>query len=388
MRKRLRRIALRALAYSSTPFLPRARRPSRTSRILLIRPDHIGDLLFTTPALRLLRTECPQAHITCLVGPWGWELMERNANVDQVLVCPFPGFTRQPKPSFLQPYALLGRYARLLQGQGYDLALVLRFDHWWGALLAYWAGIPQRIGYALPELHPFLTQPVPYTPGRHEVEQNLTLTRAAWQRKEPSTEEAGALEFNPSAEDSKFATRYLVERGIEPETPLIVIHPGAGAPVKLWRAEGFAQVGDRLAERYKARLLITGSSQEEGLAQEIASHMRSEPLIAAGQTTLGEMAALMAHADLVIGVDSGPMHLAVAQGVPTIHLYGPVDHRTFGPWGDLRRHRVVISGLDCIPCNRLDYTPQELEEHPCVRLITEEQVLAEAYRLLEMLNNL
>jgi len=137
-------------------------------------------------------------------------------------------------------------------------------------------------------------------------------------------------------------------------------------------------------ERYKARLLITGSSREEGLAREIASHMRSEAVIAAGQTTLGEMAGLMARADLVIGVDSGPMHLAVAQGVPTIHLYGPVDHRTFGPWGNLRRHRVVISDLSCIPCNRLDYTPEELEGHPCVRLITEEQVLEEAYRLLEM----
>lgn len=385
MRKRLRRIALRALAYSSAPFLRRTRRPSRISRILLIRPDHIGDLLFTTPSLRLLRVQCPQAHITSLVGPWGSELIERNANVDQVLICPFPGFTRQPKPSFLQPYTLLRRYACLLREQGYDLALVLRFDHWWGALLAYWAGIPHRIGCALPELRPFLTQPVPYTPGCHEVEQNLTLIRAAWQRKEPPIEEAGPLEFNPSAEDSRFATRYLAERGIEPQTPLIVIHPGAGAPVKLWRAEGFAQVGDSLADSYKARLLITGSSQEEGLAREIASHMRSKPLIAAGQTTLGEMAALMAHADLVIGVDSGPMHLAVAQGVPTIHLYGPVDHRTFGPWGDLRRHRVVISDLDCIPCNRLDYTLEELEKHPCVRLITEEQVLEEAYRLLEML---
>ncbi len=386
MRKWLRRIALRALAYSSAPFLPRARRPSgdQISRILLIRPDHIGDLLFTTPALRLLRTQSPQAHITSLVGPWGSELMEKNANVDQVLVCPFPGFTRQPKPSFLQPYALLGRHARLLQEQGYDLALVLRFDHWWGALLAYWAGIPQRIGYALPELRPFLTRPIPYTPGRHEVEQNLTLIRAACQPKEPSIEEAGALEFNPSADDNRFATRYLAERGIEPEAPLIVIHPGAGAPVKLWRAEGFAQVGDSLAERYKARLLITGSSQEEGLAREIASHMRSEPLIAAGQTTLGEMAALMAHADLVIGVDSGPMHLAVAQRVPTIHLYGPVDHRAFGPWGDLRRHRVVISDLDCIPCNRLDYIPEELKKHPCVRLITVEEVLDAAYSLLEM----
>ncbi|MFQ6001288.1 MAG: glycosyltransferase family 9 protein [Anaerolineae bacterium] len=382
MRRWLRRIALRALAYSSAPFLP-SERPSRISRILLIRPDHIGDLLFTTPALRLLRTECPQAHITCLVGPWGSELMERNANVDQVLVCPFPSFTRQPKPSFFQPYALLGRYARLLRGQKYDSALVLRFDHWWGALLAYWAGIPQRIGYALPELRPFLTQPVPYTPGRHEVEQNLTLIRAAWQRKGPPIEEVGPLEFNPSAEDGKFATRYLAERGIGAETPLIVIHPGAGAPVKLWRAEGFAQVGDRLAERYKARLLITGSSREEGLAREIASHMRSESIIATGQTTLGEMAALMAHANLVIGVDSGPLHLAVAQGVPTIHLYGPVDHRTFGPWGDLRRHRVVISDLDCIPCNRLDYLPEELEEHPCVRLITVEQVLEAACSLLD-----
>jgi heptosyltransferase-2/heptosyltransferase-3 len=70
------------------------------------------------------------------------------------------------------------------------------------------------------------------------------------------------------------------------------------------------------------------------------------------------------------------MHLAVAVGAPTIHLYGPVDAAAFGPWGDPRRHRVLTSAWTCAPCNRLDFTDASLPLHPCVRAITVEQVLA------------
>jgi len=90
---------------------------------------------------------------------------------------------------------------------------------------------------------------------------------------------------------------------------------------------------------------------------------------------LSELAAIMARCRLVLGVDSGPLHLAVALGVPTVHLFGPVDSRAFGPWGDPAHHIVVTSEMHCIPCNRLDYAPAELHQHPCVRNITVEQVL-------------
>ena len=90
----------------------------------------------------------------------------------------------------------------------------------------------------------------------------------------------------------------------------------------------------------------------------------------------------MARCRLVLGVDSGPLHLAVAMGAPTVHLFGPVDSRAFGPWGNPAHHIVITSDMGCIPCNRLDYPAIELHQHPCVRKITAEQVLEAAGRLI------
>ena len=356
--------------------------------ILLIRPDHLGDLLFTTPALRALRAAFPQARITGLVGPWAEAVVTSNPNIDEVVLCPFPGFTRQPKKSVIEPYVVLGRYASLLRGKEFDLAVVLRFDHWWGALLAYLARIPRRVGYDIAEVKPFLTDAVPYVPGRHEVEQNLALVEAVsgqppLQRFDGQPSQGFPLDFPLSAQDREFAARYLAEQGVGDDDPLVCIHPGAGAPVKLWRTEGWTQVADALVKKYGAKVILTGSASEAPLVQAIAERMASPLIVAAGQTTLGQLAALMARCRLVLGVDSGPLHLAVAVGTPTVHLYGPVDSRTFGPWGDPARHVVLTSDMDCIPCNRLDYRADELEDHRCVWDISEAQVSEAARRLLE-----
>jgi lipopolysaccharide heptosyltransferase II len=354
----------------------------------LIRPDHLGDLLFTTPALRALREAFPQARITGLVGLWAEAVVASNPCLDEVMLCPFPGFTRQPKRSIIEPYVVLGRYARLLREKKFDLAVVLRFDHWWGALLAYLARIPRRVGYDIAEVKPFLTDAVPYVPGRHEVEQNLALVKAVsgqppLRRLDGQPPQGLPLEFPLRAQDLAFAVRYLAEQGVGDDDLLVCIHPGAGAPVKLWRKEGWARVADALVERCGAKVILTGSASEEPLVQAIAQRMASQPLVAAGQTTLGGLAALMARCRLVLGADSGPLHLAVAVGTPTVHLYGPVDSRTFGPWGDPARHIVLTSDMDCIPCNRLDYREDELGAHPCVRDISEAQVTEAARRLLD-----
>ena len=389
-RLQVRLALLRLFARLSAPFLPISNLKSQISNlhppssILLIRPDHLGDLLFTTPALRVLRAAFPQARITCLVGPWAEAVVNDNPCIDEVMLCPFPGFTRQPKRSVIEPYVILGRYARLLRKTEFDLAVVLRFDHWWGALLAYLARIPRRVGYDIAEVKPFLTDAVPYVPGRHEVEQNLALVEAVGgQREHAITPSAHPLEFPLSTQDQEFAARYLVEQEVGDDDPLVCIHPGAGARVKLWRNEGWAQVADNLVEKYGVKVILTGSASEAPLVLAIAERMACQPIVAAGQTTLGQLAALMARCRLVLGVDSGPLHLAVAVGTPTVHLYGPVDSHTFGPWGDPARHVVLTSDTDCIPCNCLDYRADELENHRCVWDISEAQVSEAAGQLLE-----
>jgi heptosyltransferase-2/heptosyltransferase-3 len=310
--------------------------------ILVIRPDHIGDLLFATPALQLLRETFPHARITTLVGPWAATVVERNPNVDAVLRCPFPWFDRRPKPSPWYPYRVLLREARWLRPHGFDTALILRFDHWWGALLSALAGIPARIGYATPETQPFLTTALAYVPDRHAVQHNLALVEAlARTAGRPVPDTNRRLRFDLTADERAFASQFLADQGIEPHETVVGVHPGAGDPAKLWPARRWAAVADHLAETLGARIVITGSPDEDELARTIAEHMHATPVIAAGETTLGQAAALLARCRLAVGADTGPMHLAVALDVPTVHLWGPFEPEIFGPWGTPEYHRIV-----------------------------------------------
>ena len=358
-----------------------ARRPVASPRsLLLIRPDHLGDILFLTPALHALRTALPEARITALTGPWGLAALRDNPDLDGIKTCPFPGFARQPKANLLTPYRLLFERARALREQAYDTAVVLRFDHWWGAWLAAAAGISRRIGYDRPETRPFLTEALPYRSQRHEVEQNSTLlatlagSDAAW--------EAGPTRFVIAEADRAWADDWLQSRNLKRDAPLIAIHSGAGAAVKRWPLAAWAGVADALAESSGALILLTGAAEERSLTRSIAETMSHSVLDAAGETTLGQLAALLERCTLALGSDSGPMHLAVALGVRTIHLYGPVAPGKFGPWGDPARHAVLTTSWPCAPCNRLDWTPDVLEQHRCMADIAPEQVLNLAQRLL------
>jgi lipopolysaccharide heptosyltransferase II len=378
MKDSLRLALLRAAAWGSRPWVRAKTAPEgKTPRILLIRPDHIGDVLLATPTIRALRDALPDSHIASLVGPWAVDVLKNNPYLDEVLTCPFPGFTRRPKRHLLEPYLVLWRCALVLRSNPFDVALVLRFDHWWGAALAYWSAIPKRLGYDLASVAPFLTDATPYVKGRAEVKQNMALVSALVGHE---VAEPGPLEFCPQPGASRSAAALLSTT--EPSAGFLCLHPGAGAPVKLWRADGFAQVGDALARNHGLQVVITGSSSERGLAETIAQQMDPRPLVLAGRTTIDELAAVFARCRLVIGVDSGPLHLAVSQGVPTIHLFGPTDSHLFGPWGDPARHFVIVSNMDCVPCNRLDYPPQELADHPCVRSIPSAAVLEAAELLL------
>lgn len=351
-------------------------------RILLIRPDHLGDLLFATPALHSVRERFPDAHIAALVGPWGVPVLSANPDLDELLTCPFPGFTRQPKGNPLAPYQLLRSEARRLANGRFDQAFILRFDHWWGAWLAAEAGIPRRIGYDIPSTRPFLTNAVPYSAGRHEVVQNLGLVGdGAW---DVGTGDwgLGRMRFEVTAENERAAAELL--HGLGDNGRLVAIHPGSGAAVKRWRTEGWVALTRALIEQHSARVVFTGSAGEAELIDPVLAALQMDTSFAAsvrslaGRTDLGTLAAVYRRCALAVGPDSGPLHLAVAAGTPTVHLYGPVDQRAFGPWGDPARHVVVTSDWPCIACNRLDWPYAALAEHGCVRDIAVGDVVAAA----------
>ncbi len=309
-----------------------------------------------------------------------------NPDIDELLTCPFPGFTRQPKGNPLAPYQLLRSEARRLAAMQFDQALILRFDHWWGAWLAAEAGIPRRIGYDIASTRPFLTTAVPYVAGRHEVVQNLALVGDGAWGLGTGDWGLGRMRFEVKAENERAAGELL--RGLGGNRPLVAIHPGSGAAVKRWRAEDWVELARWLIDEHSAQIVFTGSVGEAELIDPVLAALGADGQIApsvrslAGRTDLGTLAAVYRRCALVIGPDSGPLHLAVAAGTPTVHLYGPVDQRTFGPWGDPARHVVVTSDWPCIACNRLDWPDAALAEHGCVRDIAAEAVIVAATKLL------
>jgi ADP-heptose:LPS heptosyltransferase len=387
--------------------LPRARAAAKkvratvppAPRILLIRPDHLGDMLLTTPVLDALKNSAPNAHITMMVGPWSSEIVARHPAIDRLLVFSFPGF-RRASQNPLSPYMLLVSAARQLRRGKYDLAINLRPDFWWGAALLYLAGIPRRVGYALRPGAAFLSHTRRLQAPELASVSSLRLASAGLQSlgfaplSEPFTPARYPAIFQPSEEEQRQVANRLQSAGIDAQTPVIVIHAGTGGAVKLWRNEAWSRCADEVVELLSAcltnaapaRIILTGSKSERPMLEEIASATTTPALIITDRT-VGQLAALLGRASLALGVDNGPLHMAVAQGTPTVSIFGPTDPRIFGPWGSPERHIVVASTHRCatcpaIPCGRLDFTPRELPLHPCVRLVTEREVMAAVKQLL------
>jgi heptosyltransferase-2/heptosyltransferase-3 len=349
-------------------------------RVLVIKPDHLGDLLLATPALHALRNGLPQARIVGLVGPWAAQIWRDNPDLDALLELPFPGFERTPAQARraaplrrLRPYGLLLRYAALLRTMQFDAALLFRDDHWWGAWLARLAGIPVRIGHAHPRVAPLLTRTLPYDPREHVTRQNLAIVHALTG---PTPDPPPPLHYTPPPADRAWAARW-VAANVPPGSHLIVIHPGTGGPTKHWLPGRWAAVADTLAAQPGRQVLLTGGPGEADLVAQIAGAMRNPVHTLVGQTSPAQLTALLAHAALVLGVDSGPLHLAVSQGVPTIHLYGPSDHLRFGPWGDPARHVVLRADVPCSPCGVFNACPLGYAQPICMERITVDMVLRE-----------
>jgi ADP-heptose:LPS heptosyltransferase len=123
---------------------------------------------------------------------------------------------------------------------------------------------------------------------------------------------------------------------------------------KAWPYAGWSQVGSLLAAELGARVVLTGVRGERSLAQGIAAAIRApaglEPIVAAGDTDVATLIALVARTDLFLSIDTGPMHLAAALGIPTVGLFGPTNPRHHGPWGEPGRSVVLRTGIACSPC--------------------------------------
>jgi len=366
---RLRRYLINVV--SKFPFSPLTK---GWNRILFIKPDHLGDMLLAIPAIRALKQVQPYTEIHVLAGSWSGSVLANVPEVDLVLTIDFPGFMRgEEKTNYLAPYTQLLKVSRQLRQIGYGHAVIMRPDHWWGAMLAYVAGISERIGYDVDNVARFLTQALPHRHD-HAIRQNLRLVEQ-WTGHLSDADVPYYLDVYD--DERQYIQHYLAQFGISGKR-YFCIHPGSGTWVKRWKNELWAKVADTLIDQLDAEVIFTGGDGERAMVDNIQNRMEHKSYTSAGNLNIEQLAALYENALVVMGPDSGPLHLSAAVKTPTVTLFGPADPVEFAPWGDKHHHLLLTSPIGCRPCRVLDWGEDDPAYHPCVREITIGQVLEAA----------
>lgn len=332
----------------------------RVRRILIIRLDNIGDVILTTPLFGALRRRFPEAHIAVLVRPHCAELIERCPHIDEVI-----GFDWQTSwwlEELHRHWQAVKFAARRLWILRFDLVLIPRWgdDYRFEALIGYLSGAPWRVGFrnglTSLEIAPkngrdsLLTHALKRGEARHEVERSSEVLRVL------GAEDADARpEVWTSPEDASFASRLLRQRGAEPDTVLVAFGVGASHPRRLWPVERYVEVASWLVKTYNARILVIGDDNDQARGRVLQQHLGERVIDVTHQTTLGQTWSLLKNCTLLVGSDSGPVHLAATAGTPVIvischprnglasHEHSPIRFR---PWSVPHQVLQPQNGLD------------------------------------------
>jgi heptosyltransferase-1 len=306
-------------------------------RILIVKLSSFGDVLHALPTLEALRTVYPQARITWLVEAAYAPLLEGHPALDEVWAAP------RLRPGEIwrgANRALLRGLLRRLRSTPFDLVLDLQ-----GLLKsAVWVALahsPRKMGYdrTRESSYRVLTERVPpFDREAHAVRRYLNLAHHLGAPVNPPRFRLG---LGADAEVSHLLPE-------DSHRGLVVLHPGARWPSKLWPASAWAGLASWLSRGHGFQVALTGSPGDRGLAGKILQHRPDPILNLTGRTSLAELAAVLRRARFAVTTDTGAMHLAAALGTRTAALFGPTAPWRTGPFGE--GHEIVRQGLECSPC--------------------------------------
>jgi ADP-heptose:LPS heptosyltransferase len=278
----------------------------------------------------------------------------------------------------------------------FDASILPRPDDPWSGALVRSAEIPVRLGYTAARTRPYLTHAFPEPAkchvselGLHLADHLITLldgeqgSRGDGGDEQEEEETVGRL-FLPTPQDEAEAERALSEMAARTGRRPVLLHPGAGWAIKRWLAARWGRLAGLLAARYGTLPLVITGPGEEQLERTIIEESGGIAAGLARPLSLGALAALHRRSRLVVGIDSGPLHLAAMMGCPVVALYGPADPVEFRPLCASARLRVVAIKLACSPCGTLLNPPCGTHTDPaCMTGISVEQVFSAAADLLE-----
>jgi len=307
-------------------------------KILIVRIDEIGDVILTTPLLKTLRNGFKDAEISVLIKSSTKELLENNPDINKTYVCKYPWL----KEKFRLNYFI--KLMEELKKENFDLVIELHPDPR-NILLAFLIG-KYRIGYGFRGLGFLLDKEIKYDPNMHIIDANLEVAKALGIKRLYREVSMGY-----SKKEDRYANNLFRKNKIR--NKFICINPGTGRISKTWIEERWAKLAEELINKYKIRVIFTGSLREETYINSILNlikekRIKKNIINLAGRTSLRQLAAVYKKALFVIAPDSGPLHIARAVKTPLIGLYGPVDPKIWGYCS--RRYRCIYKSRDCLLC--------------------------------------
>ena len=294
-------------------------------RILVIRNRYIGDTVLAIPFLRNLRNKYPDAIIDVLVAHGVGQILDECPYKNELIVW---NRSKGINDAFLKSFVNIVSMARCVRRRRYDQTFILNRSLSTG-LLAWFAGIPHRVGAVRDGRGMFLTHKVPLQKGRHEVELSFDLLRA-----EGITVDDGHNENWVSEPSGRKVDQLLAS--IPPEKPRVFISPKSSDSVRNWRTPHMAEVLRWLIEEFGCEVFLCGSladlDMHQQLQQTLDSNVASHIHDLSRKYSLGEASALLSRMDCCVGVDTGLPHVAASFGVPIVKICGQTDQLQWRPW--------------------------------------------------------
>ena len=331
--------------------------------ILVVKLSAIGDVIHALPVSYAIKEQYPNAHLTWVVEQAAYAILADNPCIDELIL--FEKAKFRSIGGFLRE---IGPFRRRLRTRRYDASLDLQ-GLFKSAAIAWNAGAKLRIGTAnMREGAHLVSRPVrgAHAEG-HIVERYLDVARALGCR-------VGEVRFpvSVSDRDRMAADTLLAREGVQEGRPFVAFAVGANWPNKRWPVEHFAALADRLYHAHYVPVLVGGGRLDETLAEDILRASEIPPVNLVGRTNLKQLAHVFTRAALVLGGDTGPVHLAAGLRVPTVMLMGPTDANRNGPYGQLQNaievdrpcrgcwKRACPKGLDCLAAIPVDVVAAQI----------------------------
>ena len=312
--------------------------------ILLIQLGDIGDVVWATPTFRAVKKSYPMANVSILLRESFGSLLEADPHIHRIFE------VKQYKGNFLDKAKKQIEFIRDLRKERFDLVFDLRSDDR-GAFMAFLSGAPVRasiVYHYIPwrnKLFTHLADPSPVDKTvSSAAEQSLRVVR------EFGVDSQDDVPKLWVSEKIHNRVKQLFDKEGINDNCIITLNPFSRWRYKEYGYDKWVEIIDWLWEEYEIATVIVGAIEEKEQSEYMVQRCCGRVFNLAGKTTLGELAGVLSHSCLHLGVDSAAPHIAAAVSIPTITIYGPSDWRDWAPKGKM--HSVIIPDDDCVPCQK------------------------------------